>query len=287
MSIPSPITMAEQATAVNLVAASCITCLLYNHITTLDQETATMWPSRFTMAKVLFFLNRYFVEAMLVFNCFSCVFYLRWLAVTLTITTCTVQGILVMRVWALYRRNLFAITLALGAYISGSITLIGLTIQDYVGEDVIITSVFADLPGCYATSVPKILAGFWITPVIIETILFGLVMYRAFAWWRNGSSAPRVLSILAKDSTLYFAIIFVLLIANLMVLYLAPPFLTGLLVTPSNTAGCILGSHMLLHLRQLVDPNSEAASTGRSAAVVIPLTSKRPWISANQPLSPI
>ncbi|KAF8878532.1 hypothetical protein BD779DRAFT_1676804 [Infundibulicybe gibba] len=189
-----------------------------------------------------------------------------------------------MRVWALHRRNLPALTLALVAYISGSITLIGLTIQDYVGQNVIVTSIFADLPGCYATSVPKTLAGFWITPVVVETILFGLVIYRAFAWWKNGSLRQDSL-ILARDSTLYFAIIFVLLVANLIVFYLAPAFLTSMLVTPTNTAGCILGSHMLLHLRQLVDTDAEATTMNRSATVIIPLADKKPWIWANRPLA--
>jgi len=53
----------------------------------------------------------------------------------------------------------------------------------------------------------------------------------------------------------YFSIIFVLLTVNLFVFEYAPPFLSSLFVTPSNTAGCIAGSRLLLNLRSLSDPN--------------------------------
>jgi hypothetical protein len=66
--------------------------------------------------------------------------------------------------------------------------------------------------------------------------------------------------------------IFVLLIVNLFVFEYAPPFLSSLFVTPSNTAGCIAvslphrlslplalspmqGSRLLLNLRSLSDPD--------------------------------
>jgi len=47
----------------------------------------------------------------------------------------------------------------------------------------------------------------------------------------------------------------VLLIVNLFVFEYAPPFLSSLFVTPSNTAGCIAGSRLLLNLRGLSDPD--------------------------------
>ncbi|TFK36421.1 hypothetical protein BDQ12DRAFT_737007 [Crucibulum laeve] len=213
-------TLVEQGTAINLVAASCMTCILYDHFITLDQEIARMWPARMSVAKILFLLNRYLVQAMLIFNCISasqpylspgvCVFYLRWLVVTLTVTGAIVQGILVLRVWALHRNNKLAKGITYFFYASGTATLVGLVITDYINEDVLINKALNSLPGCYATSVPSIIAGFWIVPLVVESVLFMLVISRAFVWWKNGSSAPRILSLLARDSTVYFTV-FVLL----------------------------------------------------------------------------
>ncbi|KAF8647236.1 hypothetical protein AX16_006828 [Volvariella volvacea WC 439] len=150
-----------------------------------------------------------------------------------------------------------AIAVVLFFYLSGIIVLTGLTIHDYVGEDVIINNELDVLPGCYARAVPAIIGGYWITSVGVESVLFIMVISRAYVWWKEGSSAPRILSLLARDSTIYFAVVFALLLANLFVFRFGPPFLSSLLVTPSSTAGCILGSHMLLNLRAMLDPSSD------------------------------
>jgi len=120
-----------------------------------------------------------------------------------------------------------------------------------VGEAVEIVQDFSNLPGCYAASVPRIIAGYWIAPVIIESVFFGLVIWRSLVWWRDRASAPATLVLMARDSAVYFAVIFVLLIVNLFVFEYAPPFLSSLFVTPGNTAGCIAGSRMLLNLRNM------------------------------------
>jgi len=224
-----------------------------------------MWPLRLSIPKFLFLVNRYVVIPMLVFNGIAssrthlpenfCVFYLRWLVVCITVTHATIEGILLTRVWALYRDNKPVLAVAASMYAAGVGTLVGLTIRDYVGEQVHIVQDFSTLPGCYAASVPSLIAGYWIAPVIIESVFFVLVMWRAVAWWKDRSAAPPTLTLMARDSAVYFFIIFVLLIVNLFVFEYAPPFLSSLFVTPSNTAGCIAGSRLLLNLRSLSDPD--------------------------------
>jgi len=204
------------------------------------------------------------VVTMLVFNGIAstqthlparfCVFYLRWLVITITITQTTIEAILLTRVWALYHGNTPVRCVASLLFASGAITLTGLTIKDYVGESVNIVQDFSSFPGCYAASVPPIIAGYWIAPVIIESVFFGLVVWKAFSWWRDRSTTPPTLAMMARDSTVYFAVIFVLLIVNLFVFEYAPPFLSSLFVTPGNTAGCIAGSRMLLNMRGLNKP---------------------------------
>jgi len=253
------------------VTAVCATTLLYDYALTLGDEITRMWTLRFSIPKCLFLINRYVVIPMLVFNGIAssrthlpekfCVFYLRWLVVCITVTHATIEGILLTRVWALYRNNTPVLVVACSLYTAGVATLVGLTIRDYVGEQVLIVQDFSTLPGCYAASVPAIIAGYWITPVVIESVLFALVMWRALAWWKDRSAAPPTLTLMARDSAVYFFIIFVLLIVNLFVFEYAPPFLSSLFVTPSNTAGCIAGSRLLLNLRSLSDPNRNRTET--------------------------
>ncbi|KAG7447187.1 uncharacterized protein BT62DRAFT_1004762 [Guyanagaster necrorhizus] len=296
--------MARQAWAVSWVAGACATCIVYDHIITFGEECNHIWTARMTLARVLFFVNRYVVEGMLLFafigkdaspqgsvtcqlHCTwdvctissapalkgfcSCVFYLRWLSVNLTVQNAVVQGILVLRVWALYRGNKPVIGLAFFLYFGVCATLIGLTTTDYVAENVDVERVVA-LPGCYANSLPSIIVGYWITPLAIESkwpfvlffkssyerphsvgYLFVLVTVRAFVDWKAGESGPTILYLMARDSTIYFAIIFALLLANLCMFMMGPPFLSSLLVNPLSAATCILGSRMLLNLRVAID----------------------------------
>ncbi|KAL5536157.1 hypothetical protein ACEPAF_4262 [Sanghuangporus sanghuang] len=261
--------MARQSYAVAYVTAVCATTVLYDYCITVGEEIRRMWPTRLSVPKVLFFLNRYVVLPMLVCTCLGTVditqinkkpttySQLRILLTVagrfsvITVTNFVVEGILLSRVIALYRDNIPVMTVASFLYVGGIITLVGLTIKDYVGEEVLIVQDFSALPGCYAASVPSIIAGYWIAPTIIESTLFVLVVWRVIVWSRDNMGVPPALILMARDSTVYFAVVFALLFVNLFVFEYAPPFLSSLFVTPVNTAGCIAGSRMLLNLRSL------------------------------------
>ncbi|KAH8111970.1 hypothetical protein DFH11DRAFT_1789653 [Phellopilus nigrolimitatus] len=238
--------------------AVCATALLYDYFLTVSDEIRRMW--------------RYVVLPMLVFTgigkCIATVknisaytttliastrndlspslsvfpiYFLRWLVVCITVTNTCVED----------KDN--KVTAFPYVLIAGVITSSGLTIKDYRGEAVNIVEDFNALPGCYAASVPPIIAGYWIASTIIESTFFALVIWRVITWSRDNSGVPPALILMARDSTLYFSVIFVLLIVNLFVFKYAPPFLSSLFVTPANTAGCIAGARMMMNLRGMSD----------------------------------
>jgi len=227
-----------------------------------------MWTAPFlSLPKFLFFANRYAVETLLVFDAIAssrnhlshgfCVFYLRWLALVTTIINVVVEGILYIRVAAVYRSNKLALGVALFFYLSAVIICISLTVVDYAVEGVAVDDFFSILPGCYADGVPAMIAGYYIALPIVEAVLFGLIIFRAVTWWRDKRAVPPTMVVLARDSTTYFAIVFASILSNLFVFKFAPPFLAPLMVPPSNIAGCIMGSRMLLNIRGLgTVPNS-------------------------------
>ncbi|EAU87755.2 hypothetical protein CC1G_11033 [Coprinopsis cinerea okayama7 len=242
--------LATQATAVNLVAASCLTLLIYNHLLTLDQEITQFWPfncicmsvlrTPMTRIPVIELCSLQLLPAL------SSPTVCSWPIFELpTATTDPRLNPAVFSIFAGSRfplqrlQQLFKVILSIGCffYFGGVVTLIGLVIQDYVGEDVLIDNTLSKLPlpGCYATSVPAIIAGFWIAPLIVETVLVGLVVARAWLWKRRGMNVPPLLAGLARDSTIYY-------------------------IVPSTTAGCILGSHMLLNLRKMDRSNHPTES---------------------------
>ncbi|KAJ3545132.1 hypothetical protein NMY22_g2557 [Coprinellus aureogranulatus] len=59
----------------DLAAAACSVSLIYSHILTLGDEVARIWPGRrLSLAKILFFVNRYVIEGITLFNCFSSIY---------------------------------------------------------------------------------------------------------------------------------------------------------------------------------------------------------------------
>ncbi|KAF5347332.1 hypothetical protein D9756_009886 [Leucocoprinus leucothites] len=198
--------LVRQSTAVTLVAGACMTTLLYHHFITLEKEITRMWTGGDAHLRIIS-------------NDMASV--TRVLATSAAASRTfrpapNNNGEHGSRARNSRPPNMGAVS----EKSRGVATLIGLTIVDYVKEDVIIDQSLESLPGCYAKTVPEVIAGF---------------CYCVFRW--------------------------------------GPPFLSSLLVTPSTTAGCILGSHLLLNLRnriQAVDNQVEAASTN------IPLKIRRP-----------
>jgi len=182
-----------------------------------------------------------------------CTFFLIWTISTITVTNAVVEGILVARVWAIYRTQRVVLAVAVFFYLGGICTLVGLTIINYMGETVAPVNDVSFLPGCHSTKVLPLIAGFWIAPLAVESVLFVLVVFRAFMWWKDKESAPPTLVLLARDSTVYFAVIFALMMANLLYFEYGPPSLV--MIKPSNTAVCIAGSRILLNIRALAYPN--------------------------------
>ncbi|KAF9009248.1 hypothetical protein BDZ89DRAFT_534092 [Hymenopellis radicata] len=253
--------VAHRAMIVAWVGAACMTCLVYDHLITLDQECSRIWPARFTIGRILFFINRYVVEGMLLFTFMASTF--RDPSTSLCVLPSLVRHKLGgpdnNRAGDSRSPRLGIISyeqtrhMERACSLPGSFTMIVITILDYVVETVTVEEVI-HLPGCYAKSVPSIIAAYWITPAIVESVLFFLVMARGFVWWKHGDTAPAILTFMARDSTMYFAIMFALLIANCCMFYFGPAFLSSLLVNPLSTASCILGSRLLLNLGAAVEP---------------------------------
>ncbi|KAF7974854.1 hypothetical protein HWV62_11093 [Athelia sp. TMB] len=117
---------------------------------------------------------------------------------TITVTTAVVEWILLLRVWAIYRPKRYIRFIALFFYFGGISSLVALTITDYVADTVTVVEDFAVMPGCYAASVPGIIAGYWIAPVLVESLFFGLIIVRLMTWWKDRRSVPPTLILLAS-----------------------------------------------------------------------------------------
>ncbi|CAK5266299.1 unnamed protein product [Mycena citricolor] len=101
-------------------------------------------------------------------------------------------------------------------------------------------------PGCLF-SAPTYFYTAWIPPVIFESILIIVTGYYASAyhWTKKGSF--QTIQILARDSILYFLIIFFLL-SNLLIARFGRDFLGSLFIAPSSVIACLGASRLMINL---------------------------------------
>jgi len=104
------------------------------------------------------------------------------------------------------------------------------------------------MTGCYITATPALYFLIWIPPVIFETIMFLLMIYKAWRTHIEGSDSP-IVGLLVRDSILYFLSIFSALLMNCLLWALSPQ--NGELALGWAAAvPCALGSRLLLNMRE-------------------------------------
>ncbi|KAH8106889.1 hypothetical protein BXZ70DRAFT_256982 [Cristinia sonorae] len=205
--------MASKAYLVTWLGAACASVIVYEYTITFGAEVEFYWWTKWTIPRVLFFLNRYLVGSIIIFDFIanaiphlSVPFYLRWLSITVTITTSITEAILTTRVCALYRTHPRLRAFSILCCVLGTTTLVVITIVNYLATGPVdVVTDYPDLPGCQSTDNPFLAIAYWITPLCIESVFFIMVIYQAFGWVRQRQPPPPTLRLLARDSAVYFA----------------------------------------------------------------------------------
>ncbi|CAL1694784.1 unnamed protein product [Somion occarium] len=240
---------------------------------TLDLEISLVWSqSKKRPAFYLFIFNRFFAFFFLIFDSIPltkagtnsshvwisttllflsfCVIYLMCDDLVTLLTTLTVQAILMLRVYALYERSrkilVFLLTVCL-LELAAMATLVGVTIKHL--DHILIASTDT---GCYYHGILKFSALFWVPGLVYEPILFLMVAYKAWPLTK-GNKGPRIplVTRMARDSLFYFVIVFALLLISTLIWARAPTYIN--MVMPWSAAlPSILGSRLLLNMREIV-----------------------------------
>ncbi|TEB27652.1 hypothetical protein FA13DRAFT_1794592 [Coprinellus micaceus] len=215
MDVASPDMAIEvgRAILIKWVTAACSVCIIYNHALTLGDEVACIWPGQLSLAKLLFFTNRYAVEGVLLFNCLS--------------ASRTFE--------AHYSNRLLAVSYFV--YFGGAAVCVGLMGKSFTATNQGVTTnthVQSYLPGCYTVKMAPALFGTWcvqfgwsmwllarfrshirkaadglsagrICGLLVESYLFVVTVapYASYCG-RSRGSTPRIIVFLVTDSTVYF-----------------------------------------------------------------------------------
>lgn len=255
------------------------TIIMYDHLVTFGDEVELIWKSSWTLGKILFILNRYYPLIAAIVNTYAiffprltntfCLRYFQWQGWTGLLTCMFPEIILQMRIYALYSLNRKVLILIVAGFICAS-TASAVVMGKALSQ---ITAIAAHpIPGlvsCVPAGVPKHFFAFWIPILVYESLLCGLALFRGFQTFQSSASPFRsgkyLVSILIRDSILYFLIMFATYLTNLLVWIVAPVNLTEIPVGFSVALSSIMGSRIIINMRAMNKGLSENRSLSRGA----------------------
>ncbi|KAF6756422.1 hypothetical protein DFP72DRAFT_285596 [Ephemerocybe angulata] len=257
-----------------------ISILYYDHILTFKSEVAHLWARPKSHSSYWFFLNRYFAFftniAVLTLSfttlsaqvCRTFTLFRQILLIVNQILVCGAYSskeagspcvlnlpfpvLLTLRIYALYHRSKVILTYMLS---SGAI-LAGISCYVMFGQK---SSVAEQSAGCH-TSLSRIsairLAGAWEALFLYDSILFSLTLYKTLKERKDNRITGiniDLVSLILRDGCMYFAVMALCNLANILTFYVSVPYLRGSLSTFASSTSVTMMSRMMLNLHETAD----------------------------------
>lgn len=183
-----------------------------------------------------------------------CNFIIKWTSWPTILSLGAVDIMLVIRVLAIYGykkkiiwllSTLYAVTLI--PWITLAILLLTKTTST-PSEGTLFT-------GCL-DSAPSYFFAAWIPPAFFESVLIYLTLYQTFQYEKVNPT----LRVVARDSIIYFVIIFAMLLANIFIARFGKGFLGALLIVPCSVTACIAVARMTMNMRTIAPEVTEQST---------------------------
>jgi len=258
INMTNPSTLAIAVTCTKLFTVTSMAFLLYEHVITSGTEVEFVWNCRWSSGKVLFIVNRYFGLFTLIFNTMVffndsltnefCSGFLWWETTAAMITILNAEVILQIRLFAVYQcSGKLRVIMAGLCFLQILIAMLVISLGMPPG----IARPARGVTGCYAGSaVGDTYFTTWLPPLLFETFLCFLMLYKWYRTYQDDDESP-LLSIIIRDSMLYYVTIFSVLLLNALVYSLAPQGILGELGSSWLVAvPCAVSSRLLLNMRE-------------------------------------
>ncbi|KAJ3996672.1 hypothetical protein F5050DRAFT_1807559 [Lentinula boryana] len=234
--------------------------LYYDYFLTLGEEVNLFWSYRsLTWATIIFYVTRYFsilgsIPVMVGH------FWLGHVAVFIGV-------LLLLRTYALYERNFKVLVLLV--VVGLALLIFGISVLAWGRNEIQFqaTVVVSNELGCQLwlnQQNASCLALIWGGMLLFDFLVFSLTLYKALTLQRDGRVT--LLSVLMRDGTVYFGVMAISIIANILTFMVSPvllsPFLTswtifqlgipetrGMATTFTNSISSIMISRLMFNLR--------------------------------------
>ncbi|KAF9475915.1 hypothetical protein BDN70DRAFT_883128 [Pholiota conissans] len=227
--------------------------LLYDHALTISDEVERVWKKRISGGSLLFLLNRYVtpLQFIIIIDAFNdprwpksvCSRFVVFEGASTVVLVAICQLIMILRVYALYHRSSVILGVLMTLW----------TAQITVSAIGLHTGITVPLPpqlvGCILTGDGPIFPCIWVAPLVTDTCIFGLTIWRTHRYIRDSGKAP-TLYLFVRDGSAYFAAIFMANFLNTMMYFLATEDLKAIGASFSQLITALMVSRLYLNLRQ-------------------------------------
>jgi len=161
---------------------------------------------------------------------------------------------LMMRVYALYKRDKRILALLLALYFSEVLSnslILGLGLKKIVSIAPLKGLLPPDFPlsGCFPIAVPGFFFSYWIPTLIFESILFILMCINFVRFTVVHKTRVQLLTLFVRDGTVFYAVIFVTLLTQVLLYELVNSALAQVAIAWQLTVLSIASSRLIINLR--------------------------------------
>jgi len=241
---------------VSYSAVSSLAFLLYDVLLTFNDEVRYIWPMKWCLTKVIFFLIRYFTVVfqfsiqfigtpLIRHTNHGCYVWNIYQGIGSLIIIAAVDRILLLRIYALFPRNKTV------QYFTG-ILYAAEVLAYIVGLALAVPRLKYD-SFCVVTEAPLIFALAAGGPILFQIILFILTTISFVRAVREGYGDVPILLVVIRDGSWAFALLFLILIGELLLVSLASDAYSGFLYAWLNTVFSFCGYRILINLSKMGD----------------------------------
>ncbi|KAH8119882.1 hypothetical protein DFH11DRAFT_14348 [Phellopilus nigrolimitatus] len=215
----------------NYVDVVSLALASYDFLLTFADEVRFIWPSKWGVVKVAFFLTRYVVFLDNTINL------LLNMLPHLTLSLCS------SFLKAIYTLSFF------GILVSEFLLMIRVYAIWGNRKDVLVLLTVVLLA---ASIISFIFLREFLLSVVLESVAIGMTVWKSYSQWRAGNSL--LVKALFEDNLRYSICMFAASMANLLVLKTASISFAGLLFELQRVLHSILSARMIMHIREAVEP---------------------------------
>lgn len=264
------------AAGTNYATVACVAFLYYDYLLTFPKEILLYWRDwRFTSTSFFFFANRYVslfghIPVMLEFfgpiSVQSCRHYTLYHQCYSGVTSVLIAILLIIRTYALYERKRAILILLLGAALAAAAVSVWSIIPTHnlprpvSDPEVLLVS---NCDHSLSSAQGRFLVAPWASILVFDTVVFVLTLYRRLAVGRTLEHG--LFSLMLRDGIIFYGVLLVLYITNVLTLLVAAPPLKGISVTFTNVISASMMNRLMLNIRDnqrvVVETNYNGMST--------------------------